>query len=41
MIMDAIVGAWVIALGGEGIIGAILGICFIFMIGFVFYKITT
>lgn len=39
--MDAIVSAWVIALGGEGIIGAMLGIAFIFTIVFVFYKITT
>lgn len=41
MIMDAIIGAWVIALGGEGVIGIIVAIPFIFMIGFVFYKITT
>lgn len=41
MIMDAIVGAWVLAIGGEGVIGILCAILFIFSIGFVFYKIST
>lgn len=41
MTMDAIVGAWVAAVGGENIIGILLGICFLYMIAFVFYKITS
>lgn len=41
MMMDAIVGAWVSAIGGEGVIGALLGTIFVLVMGFVFYKITT
>ena len=41
MTMDAIVGAWVIAIGGEGVIGILCSLLFIFTIAFVFYKITT
>lgn len=41
MTMDAIVGAWVLAIGGENVLGILLGICFLFMIAFVFYKLTS
>ena len=39
--MDAIVGAWVTAIGGEGVLGILCSLIFIFSIAFVFYKITT
>lgn len=39
--MDAIAGAWVLALGGEGVIGILCALVFVFAIGFVFYKLTT
>jgi len=39
--MDAIVGAWVEAIGGEPVIGALCSLLFIFAIAFVFYKIST
>lgn len=39
--MDAIVSAWVIAIGGPGIIGGLCAMIFIFMIGAVFFKMTT
>jgi hypothetical protein len=41
MMMDAIVGAWVNAIGGEGVIGALLGTLFVLVIAFVFFKIST
>jgi len=38
--MDAIVGAWVVALGGPEVILILSSLVFVFMVPFVFYKIT-
>lgn len=38
--MDAITGAWVIAIGGSDIIGGILAVAFMFVVCGIFYKIT-
>lgn len=38
--MDAIVGAWVIAIGGPDVVGILCAMVFVFMVPFVFYKIT-
>jgi len=40
MVMDAIVGAWVVALGGPEVILILSSLVFVFMVPFVFYKIT-
>ena len=41
MIMDAITGYWVQSIGGVNIIGAVIALPFLFVIGYVFYRITT
>lgn len=37
--MNAIVGAWVNAVGGYDVIGALFATAFIFVVGAIFYKI--
>jgi hypothetical protein len=39
--IDAIVSAWVGAIGGVSVIGVLLSLFFVIAIAFVFYKITT
>lgn len=39
--IDAITDAWVLAIGGQDVIGLLYGIAFLFVIAFVFYKIST
>lgn len=40
MIMDAIVGNFFLALGGFNVFGILVAIPFVFVVGFVFFKIT-
>lgn len=39
--MDAIVSAWVNALGGAGIIGGVCALIFVVAVAAIFFKMTT
>lgn len=41
VVINAIIFAWVNAIGGVGVVYNIYALLFVFMIGYVFYRITT
>jgi len=39
--IDAIVSAWVLSIGGPGVIGGLCAMIFVFAVAAIFFKMTT